>query len=86
MTAATIIERYRGPVLAEELAVVTAISGYTYTTDMSSPKFVSVAWMEAVTTATVSAGISGRTVTISLDSSASSGSSKKVLLTIRGLL
>lgn len=86
MTAATVIERYRGPVLAEELVVVTATHGLTYTTDMSSPKFVSATWMEAVGTATVSAGISSKTVTISMKASAGAGDDKKVLLIIRGLL
>lgn len=85
MVAATIIERYRGPDLATEIAVVTATDGLTYTTDMVAPKFVWASWNEDVaTTATMSFAISGRTITIHFNGP-NTGANKKIALQIKGV-
>jgi len=63
MTAATVAQRFRGPVMALEFVKLTCSDGETYTTDMSSPQ-MAFATAQADNDGEINCTISGRTVTI----------------------
>jgi len=84
MTAATITTGPFNELLHEEKVELTVTDGETYTTDMSSPKFVQITSSEDMGSETNSASysISGKVITIYADGV----TDKKMALTISGYL
>ena len=88
MTAATVTTRLRGPAMAEENVVITVSDGETYTSELGTPIFAYLRWLEATTFSSVgtndigSCTISGRTITIA----ATGVTDKQAALCVKGYL